>query len=64
MKKKLLAAIMAVAFVAASAALVYAFNCDVVKIEGGEVVIKCDPADAATLVVGKPVKVKKKTEGC
>lgn len=64
MQKKLIAVLMAVSFVAASTAIVYAFNCTVESIEGGKVVIKCEPDDAASLTVGKKIKVKKKTEGC
>jgi len=58
MKKKLIAAAMISAFFLA-AGLAHAFTCEVVSVDGKEVKVKCDPADAKKLKVGKKVKVKK-----
>lgn len=69
MIKKISIMAMALAFTAATLTVAYSFTCEVTKIEGDAVTIKCDTKKVETLEVGNDVKVsikkdKKAVEGC
>jgi len=61
MRKKLLAAMLAAAYLGIGTLTAYgAMTCEVVKVDGDKVTIECAAKDIAKLKVGKKVKVKKK----
>jgi len=61
MIRKLLSGAVALAFLTGTAMAVHAaMKCEVKKIAGDEVTIKCKAKDIKKLKVGKKVKVKKK----
>ena len=63
MRKKMITIVALTAFCLAAGA-VYAFNCKITSVDGGELVINCKSKDAKKLSTGQKVKVKPKIEGC